>query len=114
MTDAGAGFPAGAPAGAPERLSWHGALHELGFLLASVCWTAAAVVFLVHFRRRRRRAAAAATAATLLVVLTLAAWPDADGLPLRLIAATAVQLAFVAVIAATHQPSSSAVAARFR
>src|SRR5688500_4672018 len=29
VTDAGAGFPAGAPAGAPE-MSWHGAVHQAG------------------------------------------------------------------------------------
>ncbi|MFI6600008.1 DUF998 domain-containing protein [Nonomuraea sp. NPDC050536] len=34
-TDAGAGFPPGAPAGAPE-MSWHGMLHEVGFVLASL------------------------------------------------------------------------------
>ncbi|GAA0278944.1 DUF998 domain-containing protein [Cryptosporangium japonicum] len=103
VTDAGAGFPAGAPAGAPERLSWHGIMHELGFVLASVCWTAACVVHLVRFLRRHRWTAAAATAATLLAVLTLAAWPDPDGLPVRLIVATAVQLAFVTALAA-HGP----------
>ena len=31
VVDPGAGFPPGAPAGAPERLSWHGILHEVGF-----------------------------------------------------------------------------------
>ncbi len=35
VTDPGAGFPAGAPAGTPE-MSWHGALHELGFVVVQV------------------------------------------------------------------------------
>jgi Protein of unknown function (DUF998) len=39
VTDAGAGFPPGAPAGAP-KLSWHGALHEVGYLVALLSWTA--------------------------------------------------------------------------
>jgi len=33
VTDAGAGFPAGAPVGAPESISWHGVLHEIGFAM---------------------------------------------------------------------------------
>jgi hypothetical protein len=33
--DPGAGFPPGAPSGAPT-ISWHGLLHELGFLLTFV------------------------------------------------------------------------------
>ena len=44
VTDAGAGFPAGAPAGAPE-MSWHGALHEVGYLVVMLTWTAACFVF---------------------------------------------------------------------
>jgi hypothetical protein len=34
-TDPGAGFPVGAPAGAPV-MSWHGAVHEVGFVLTQV------------------------------------------------------------------------------
>ncbi|MFG1926965.1 DUF998 domain-containing protein [Cryptosporangium sp. NPDC048952] len=100
VTDAGAGFPAGAPAGAPESTSWHGILHELGFVLASLCWTAAAIGFAVHFLRRRQWAAGAATVAVLLAVLALAAWPDTDGIPIRLVIATALQLGSVAALAA--------------
>ncbi|GAA3388698.1 DUF998 domain-containing protein [Cryptosporangium minutisporangium] len=98
VTDPGAGFPAGAPAGAPERFTWHGALHEIGFVVASLCWTAAAVLFLVRFLRRRRWVASAATAVTFSAVLTLAAWPDLDGLSVRLVVATALQFAFVAAL----------------
>ena len=35
VTDAGSGFPEGAPPGAPE-MSWHGALHEAGFVLTQL------------------------------------------------------------------------------
>ena len=42
--DPGAGFPPGAPAGAPA-MSWHGALHEVGFLLSFAGAIAACGVF---------------------------------------------------------------------
>jgi uncharacterized protein DUF998 len=35
-TDPGAGFPPGAPTGAPEQISWHGVLHQVGFVVAAV------------------------------------------------------------------------------
>src|SRR5262245_11882482 len=38
VTDAGAGFPPGGPAGAPERMSWHGLLHEAGFIVSTLSW----------------------------------------------------------------------------
>ena len=55
VTDAGAGFPPGAPAGAP-KLSWHGALHEVGYLVALVSWTAACFVFRGRFATLGQRA----------------------------------------------------------
>jgi hypothetical protein len=54
VTDAGAGFPLGAPAGAPERLSWHGILHEVGFIVAFLSCMAACLVFARRFAARRQ------------------------------------------------------------
>jgi len=42
--DPGAGFPPGAPAGAPT-MSWHGLLHEIGFMLSYVGAIGACAVF---------------------------------------------------------------------
>jgi Protein of unknown function (DUF998) len=100
VTDAGAGFPPGAPAGAPEQLSWHGVLHEVGFVLASVSWTAACFVLVRRFVALRRRGWVAACVATPLAILVLASWPDTDGLSLRLMLATAIQFGFLAAVAA--------------
>jgi hypothetical protein len=99
VTDAGAGFPAGAPAGAPEP-SWHGILHEAGFGIAMLGWTAAAVVVTHRFAARRQWARAGLTAAGVLGSLLVAAWPDPDGLPVRLLVASAIQFAVVAGLAA--------------
>jgi Protein of unknown function (DUF998) len=99
-TDPGVGFPPGAPAGAPEQLSWHGVLHEVGFVVALVSWTAACFVLVRRFVGLRRRGWVAACVATPLVVLVLASWPDTDSLSLRLVAATAIQFGFLAAVAA--------------
>jgi hypothetical protein len=100
VTDAGAGFPPGAPAGAPEQVSWHGALHTVGFVVALGSWAAACLVFARRFAARGRRGPAAACVLALAAVLVLAAWPDLDGASVRLVLASAVQFATVAALAA--------------
>jgi hypothetical membrane protein len=97
VTDAGAGFPPGAPAGAPE-ISWHGILHEVGFLAATLSWLAACFVFARRFAASRQRAWVWACVAAPVAVLVLVGWPDLDGLSLRLVLASAVSHAFVAAV----------------
>jgi hypothetical protein len=99
-TDPGAGFPPGAPAGAPEQLSWHGVLHEVGFVVAVVSWTAACCVLVRRFVALKQWGWIGACVATPLVVLVLASWPDQDSLSLRLVIASAIQFGFVAAVAA--------------
>jgi hypothetical protein len=98
--DPGAGFPPGAPAGAPEQLSWHGVLHEVGFVVAVVSWTAACFVLVQRFVALKQRGWVAACVATPLLVLVLASWPDPDSLSVRLVIASAIQFGFVAAVAA--------------
>jgi Protein of unknown function (DUF998) len=99
VTDAGAGFPAGAPAGAPE-MSWHGALHEVGYLVVLLSWTAACLVFRGRFAALGQRGWARACVATVAVFLVLSGWPDPDSLSIRIVIATAVQFGFLAAMAA--------------
>jgi hypothetical protein len=99
VTDAGAGFPPGAPAGAP-KLSWHGALHEVGYLLALVSWTAACFVFRGRFATLGQRGWARACVATVAAFLVLSGWPDWNSLSIRMVIATAVQFGLVAAVAA--------------
>jgi uncharacterized protein DUF998 len=99
VTDAGAGFPAGAPAGAP-KLSWHGALHEVGYLVALVSWTAACLVFRGRFATLGQRGWARACVATVAAFLVLSGWPDWNSLSIRIVIATAMQFGFLAAVAA--------------
>jgi hypothetical protein len=100
VTDPGAGYPAGAPAGAPT-MTWHGALHELGFVIAVLSWTAACVVLRRHFAAAAQRQWARTCVAIIAAVLVLSAWPDGDSFTIRITIATAVQFGFVAAVATT-------------
>lgn len=98
VTDAGAGFPAGAPAGAPESVSWHGALHEIGFAAASVSWLVVCLVLSRRFTGDGRSGWAAACVVTPLAWVVVGAWPDLDSLSLRLVAGTAISFGFTAAL----------------
>jgi hypothetical protein len=100
VTDAGAGFPPGAPAGKPDQIGWHGILHEVGFIVALLSWTAACLVFVRRFAALRQWRWVGAAAVTVVAVLLLASWPDLDGISVRLVLASAIQLGLVAALAA--------------
>jgi hypothetical membrane protein len=99
-TDQGAGFPPGAPAGAPEQISWHGMLHEVGFGLAFLGMTVGCLVFARRFAALKRRGWVGACVGIAAAVLVLASWPDADGVSVRLVIASAILFGFVAATAA--------------
>lgn len=99
VTDAGAGFPEGGPAGAPV-LSWHGALHGVGFALAFGATTVGALVFARRFAALGRWGWVGVCVATVVAALAAGAWPDPDSLSVRLVIATAIQFGFVAAVAA--------------
>jgi len=98
-TDAGAGFPPGAPAGAPA-MSWHGVLHEVGFLLSFVGAIGACLVFARRYAALGRRGWAVAAVATVVVALVIGGWPDLSTLSVRLVIATAALFAFPTAVAA--------------
>lgn len=100
VTDPGAGFPPGAPLGAPERMSWHSVLHEIGFLVSLVSWTVACLIFTRTFLRAGQRGWGAACIVTVAAVLGIALWPDLSTISVRLVFATALQMGFVAALAA--------------
>jgi hypothetical protein len=99
VADAGAGFPPGAPAGAPQ-ISWHGVLHEVGFVLASLGMLAGSLVFARRFAAQRRWGWVGVCVASAVAVLVLAAWPDLDGVSVRLVVVSATMYGFVAALAA--------------
>lgn len=98
VTDAGAGFPAGAPAGAPE-MSWHGALHQTGFLLTQLAFVGGAVVLAVRFGRHRQWGWMTATAAALVAAVLVPALGDPETLAIRLVISAAIELGLVSAIA---------------
>jgi hypothetical protein len=100
VTDAGAGFPGGAPAGAPPELSWHGALHELGFMLTQFSWLGWCAVLARAFSARGERLGAWACLGAAAAALIAAGWPDLETLSLRLVLATAIELVLIASVAA--------------
>jgi hypothetical membrane protein len=99
VTDAGAGFPAGAPAGAPE-MSWHGAIHEAGFLLTQLAFVALGVLLAAGFKRNHRRGWAAAGIAAVALAVLVAALGDAETFALRLVISAAIELGLVSALAA--------------
>jgi hypothetical protein len=100
VTDAGAGFPPGAPAGRPEQISWHGILHEVGFVLAVGGMIVGCLVFARRFAALRHWGWVGACIGTVVAVGVLVSWPDLDGVSLRLVVASAILFGFVAALAA--------------
>lgn len=98
VTDPGAGFPAGSPEGAPV-MSWHGAVHEVGFVLTQLSFVALAIVLAVRFGRERHRGWMAASILALVGAVAVAAVGSPETLAIRLVASSAIELAFVAGIA---------------
>jgi hypothetical protein len=100
VTDAGGGYPPGAPAGAPPKISWHGMLHEVGFLIATLGMIVGCFVFARRFAALERRAWMVASIATPVAVLSFIFWPDLNSLSVRLVIATAILFGHVAAVAA--------------
>ena len=100
VVDPGAGFPPGAPAGAPERLSWHGILHEVGSGWSTSPCSSAVWCSCAGSPRAGSGAWVVACVATVVAVLVLVSWPDPDGLSVRLVLAAAILFGFVAALAA--------------
>lgn len=99
VADAGAGFPPGAPAGAPQ-ISWHGVLHEVGFVLSTLGMLAGCLVFARRFAAQGQWGWVVACVASAAAVVVLAAWPDLDGVSVRLVVASAILYGFVGALAA--------------
>jgi hypothetical protein len=99
VTDAGAGFPAGAPEGAPV-MSWHGAVHEVGFVLTQLAFVALTIVLTVRFARSRQVGWMIASILVLLLAVGVAAVGSPETMAIRLVVSSGVELGFVAALAA--------------
>lgn len=99
VADPADGFPLGTPAG-PAKISWHGALHGLGFAVAMLSWVSACLVLARSFVARGERAWAAGCVVALVAAATIGASPQAGSFGVRLVLVSAVQLAVVAAVSA--------------
>ena len=99
VTDAGAGFPAGAPEGAPQ-LSWHGAVHEVGFVLTQLAFVVLAILAAVRCGRSGLRGWMIASILALAAAIGVAAVGSAETMAIRLVVSSAIELGFVAMTAA--------------
>jgi hypothetical protein len=97
--DPGAGFPPGAPAGAPT-MSWHGLLHEIGFILSFLGAIGACAVFARRYAAIGRRSWMVVALATPVAALVVAGWPDLSTLSERLVIATAILFGFLTAVMA--------------
>ncbi len=98
VTDAGAGFPIGSPEGAPV-MSWHGAVHEVGFVLTQVAFLAAGICLAVQFARRRRRGWAAVCIAAVAAAIAAPLAGDPETLAIRLVISSAIELGLISAVA---------------
>ena len=99
VTDAGAGFPAGAPEGAPQ-MSWHGAVHEVGFVLTQLAFVVVAILLAVRFGRAGERGWMIASIIALVAAVGVAAVGSPETMAIRLVVSSAIELGFSAAIAA--------------
>ena len=81
-------------------MSWHGVLHEIGFVLSTLGMLAGCLVFARRFAGLRQWGWVGGCVASAVAVLALAAWPDLDGVSVRLVVASAVMYGFVGALAA--------------
>jgi uncharacterized membrane protein YhaH (DUF805 family) len=95
--DPGAGFPPGAPPGAPT-MSWHGLLHEIGFMLSFIGAIGACAVFARRYAALGRRGWMAVALVPPVAALVTAGWPDLNTLSVRLVIATAILFGFLTAV----------------
>jgi hypothetical protein len=91
---------AGTPDGIPDQISWHGALHSVAPVLASLSLVAACLVFARRFAGEGRRGWAAASLAVAVIDLVPAAFSGHDLFFVALGVAVAIGLGWLSALAA--------------
>jgi hypothetical protein len=100
VADPALGFPPGTPEGIPDQFSWHGAVHAVAPVLASLALVAACVVFARRFAALRQRGWAAYCLAVAVINLTPGLFSNHDLFYVILGVAVALGLGWVSVLAA--------------
>lgn len=99
VADPAYAFPVGTADG-PGEVSWHGALHGLGFAVAMLSWVSACLVLARALAARGDRRAGAACLVALAAAVVLGASPAVGAFGVRLVLVSAVQLGVVAAVCA--------------
>jgi len=100
VADPALGFPPGTPDGIPDQMSWHGTLHAVAPVLASLALIAACLVFARRFAGLRRRGWAAFCVAVAVIDLAPAPLSGHDLFVPVLGVSAALGLGWVSVMAA--------------
>jgi uncharacterized membrane protein YhaH (DUF805 family) len=100
VADPALGFPPGTPDGIPDQMSWHGTLHAVAPVLASVALIAACLVFARRFAGLGQRGWAALCVAVAVVDLAPAPLSGHDLFVPVLGVSAALGLGWVSVMAA--------------
>jgi hypothetical protein len=93
------GFPPGSPAGVPSQLSWHAAIHGVGFVLAFSALSLACLVFARRSTVLGQRASAGYAVITAAIGMALSMWPGTDGASIRYFVAAVIVWAWTVVLA---------------
>ena len=80
-------------------MSWHGILHEVGYVVVLLSWAAACFVLGRSFAARGERVWAWLTVAAVPAIVVVTAWPDPDSFATRIVVATAVQFGSLTAVA---------------
>jgi hypothetical protein len=98
VTDPGAGFPLGAPEGAPV-MSWHGAVHEVGFVLTQVSFVVAAILLAARFGRGRQRGWMIVCISAVAAAILVAALGTPETFAIRLVISATIELGLISALA---------------
>ena len=99
VADPAYGFPVGTADG-PGRISWHGALHGVGFAVAMLSWMSGCIVLARALAARGDRQAAGACVLALIGAAVVGAVPAFGALGVRLVLVSAVELGLIAYLCA--------------
>jgi hypothetical protein len=100
VADPALGFPPGTPEGIPDQVSWHGALHSVAPVLASLALVAACLVFARRFAVEGRRGWTAASLAVAVIDLVPAAFSGHDLFFVAMGVSVSVGLGWLSALAA--------------
>jgi hypothetical protein len=100
VADPALGFPPGTPEGTPDQLSWHGTVHAVAPVLASLALIAACLVFARRFAANRQRGWAASCLAIAVIDLAPGPFSSHDLFVVVLGVSAALGLGWVSVMAA--------------